>query len=164
MMSLVCGLQKLYALLSPLRYVPSLCAPIILGLPFLLHNNIIIDHAARTVIDKLSNFDLLNPPPPPALKVWKPNLKEFFLNLKADRELMLAKLKMVVHDRLLFTQHHFEPVKPVNPLAALRLRIETLTTLAQLNRLSDAVKDKYFDVFDQIPHLDELLTDVYCRI
>jgi len=42
---------------------------------------------------------------------------------------MLAELKMVVHDRLLFTQHHFEPVKPVDPLAALRLRIETLTTL-----------------------------------
>jgi len=50
---------------------PSLCAPIILGLPFLSHNNIIIDHAARTVIDKLSNFDLLNPPPPPTPKVRK---------------------------------------------------------------------------------------------
>ena len=57
---------------------PSLCAPIILGLPFLSHNNIIIDHAARTVIDKLSNFDLLNQPPPPTPKVRKPNLKEFF--------------------------------------------------------------------------------------
>ena len=143
---------------------PLLCARIILGLPFLLHNNIIIDHTARTVIDKLTNFDLLNPPPPPTPKVRKRNLKEFFLDLKADRELMLAELKMVVHDRLLFTQHHFEPVKPVDPLAALRLRIEALTTLTQLNRLSDAVRDKYSDVFDQIPHLDELPTDVYCRI
>jgi hypothetical protein len=44
---------------------PGLCAPVILGLPFLSHNNIVIDHAARTAIDKTVNFDLLNPVPPP---------------------------------------------------------------------------------------------------
>jgi hypothetical protein len=32
---------------------PNLCMPIILGLPFLLHNNIVIDHATRTVIQKI---------------------------------------------------------------------------------------------------------------
>jgi hypothetical protein len=44
---------------------PSLCAPVILGLPFLSHNNSVIDHATCTVIDKKSGFDLLNLPPPP---------------------------------------------------------------------------------------------------
>jgi len=48
---------------------PGLCMPIILGLPFLIHNCIITDHAAHTCIDKVSNYDLLNPlcmtPPPP---------------------------------------------------------------------------------------------------
>ena len=52
-----CGLQKLYELLSP-----CLCAPVILGLPFLSHNNIVIDHVARTVIDKMSVFDPMNLP------------------------------------------------------------------------------------------------------
>ena len=48
---------------------PSLCAPVILGLPFLEHNNIVIDHAARTIIDKTCGFNLLHPPPPPPPKV-----------------------------------------------------------------------------------------------
>jgi hypothetical protein len=43
---------------------PSLCACVILGLPFLSHNNIVIDHALRTAIDKVSGFDLLHPTPP----------------------------------------------------------------------------------------------------
>jgi hypothetical protein len=43
---------------------PSLCSPIVLGLPFLSHNNILIDHAMCTAIDKSCSFDLLNPVPP----------------------------------------------------------------------------------------------------
>ena len=56
---------------------PGLCSPMILGLPFLLHNDIVVDASARTVIDKKCGFDLLHPmapmPPPPAKK----KLKEF---------------------------------------------------------------------------------------
>jgi hypothetical protein len=44
---------------------PGLCAPVILGLPFLAHNNIVMDHSARTAVDKASGFDLLHPVPPP---------------------------------------------------------------------------------------------------
>jgi hypothetical protein len=40
---------------------PKLCSPILLGLPFLVHSNIVIDHADQTVIDKVSGFDLMNP-------------------------------------------------------------------------------------------------------
>ena len=39
----------------------SLCIPILLGLPFLKHNNILIDIEANTAIDKKNNFDFLNP-------------------------------------------------------------------------------------------------------
>ena len=42
---------------------PDLCAPVILGLPWLVHNSIVTDHSARTCIDKLKSYDLLNPPP-----------------------------------------------------------------------------------------------------
>jgi hypothetical protein len=34
---------------------------VLLGLPFLSHNNIVVDHSARTAIDKTMEFDLLNP-------------------------------------------------------------------------------------------------------
>jgi hypothetical protein len=108
---------------------PSLCAPVILGLPFLSHNNIVIDHSARTVIDKISGFDLLHPPPPPAPKIPKLKLKEFFLQLKADRALMLAELKMVCAERKVLIRSLFEKTKPVEPLAALRQRIETRNLL-----------------------------------
>ena len=39
---------------------PGLCSNILLGLPFLVHNKIVIDHEAHTAVDKSSGFDLLN--------------------------------------------------------------------------------------------------------
>lgn len=47
---------------------PGLCTSIILGQSFLASHSIIIDHTARTVIDKRSGFDLLNPPAPAKTK------------------------------------------------------------------------------------------------
>ncbi len=55
---------------------PLLCAEIILGLSFLLHNQIIVDAAAHPVVHKTSGFNLLSlpspilpsPPPYPMLK------------------------------------------------------------------------------------------------
>lgn len=40
---------------------PNLCSPLILGLPFLSHNKIVVDAELRTVIQKDTNVDLLNP-------------------------------------------------------------------------------------------------------
>ncbi|KAL6310447.1 hypothetical protein BKA93DRAFT_820868 [Sparassis latifolia] len=39
---------------------PGLCSPVILGLPFLSHNCIVIDHELRTTVNKDTSFDLLN--------------------------------------------------------------------------------------------------------
>jgi Aspartyl protease len=56
---------------------PGLCASVILGLPFLSHNNIVIDHVACTTINKITGFDILHPvpllPPPPPC----PRLREY---------------------------------------------------------------------------------------
>lgn len=38
-----------------------LCMPVLLGLPFLKHNNIVIDVESHTAIDKINNFDLIHP-------------------------------------------------------------------------------------------------------
>jgi hypothetical protein len=143
---------------------PSLCAPVILGLPFLSHNNIVIDHALRTAIDKTLGFDLLNPTPPPAPKPPRQKLKEFFRDLQKDRKLLVAELKMVCAEQRVLFDHKLEKTMPIDLVAAIRDQIETLNTQEQLDRLSDAVKEKYKDVFSPIPHLDDLPTDVYCHI
>jgi hypothetical protein len=39
---------------------PGLCLNVLLGLPFLVHNKIVIDHDSRTAIDKTCGFDLMN--------------------------------------------------------------------------------------------------------
>jgi hypothetical protein len=105
---------------------PGLCAPVILGLPFLVHNNIVVDHAVHTVIDKASDFDLLNPIGPPLAPPPKKKLKEFFLDLKENQKLMVAELKMVCAEQKCVTEHSLEPVKPVDIVAAVHRQIEVL--------------------------------------
>jgi Reverse transcriptase (RNA-dependent DNA polymerase)/RNase H-like domain found in reverse transcriptase len=143
---------------------PSLCVPVILGGPFLTHNNIVIDHAARTAINKLSSFDLLNPKPLALPPQPKEKLKEFFRDLQSDRKLMLAELNIVCTEWKCKLKNMFEKPKPVDVVVAVQVHIEALTAQEQLNHLSDAVKKKHKDIFEPIPHLDELPTDVYCRI
>ena len=53
---------------------PTLCVPVLLGLPFLKHNNIVIDADCHTAIDKKNNFDLLHPLSPPKKKDVKATL------------------------------------------------------------------------------------------
>ena len=64
---------------------PTLCAPVLLGLPFLKHDSIIIDVDCRTAIDKKKIFDLLHPSPPPTKKSIKPKLK---FNFKAHKSVL----------------------------------------------------------------------------
>src|ERR1700761_1049838 len=50
----------------------GLCAPLILGLPWLAKNHIVVDHHSRCAIDKRVDYNLLNPPklktpPPPSV-------------------------------------------------------------------------------------------------
>ena len=53
---------------------PTLCVLVLLGLPFLKHNNIVIDVDCRTAIDKKNNFNLLHPSSPPKKKDVKATL------------------------------------------------------------------------------------------
>ena len=86
---------------------PGLCVPVILGLPFLIHNCIVTDHAAHICIDKNLNYDLLNPlpvsPPPP----HKPRLKQQIADTKVDKKLMLSELMLVCNDH--FKNHKLCP-------------------------------------------------------
>ena len=64
----------------------------ILGLPFLKHNDIVVDASACTAIDKKSAFDLLNPVIP-VKPVPKQKLKDFFKDHWANWKLMVMELK-----------------------------------------------------------------------
>jgi len=77
---------------------PGLCVLVILGLPFLIQNTIVTDHAAHSCIDKTTNYNLLDPLPvsPPAPP--KPRLCEQLKETKANKKLALAELLMVCND------------------------------------------------------------------
>jgi len=77
---------------------------------------------------------------------------------------MPAELKMVCAEHACQYKNKPEYIKPVDVVAAIRARIEALTSLEQLNCMGEAVKEKYKDVFSPIPHLNDLPTDVYCWI
>lgn len=72
---------------------PGLCVPMILGLPFLSHNNIVVNASAHTVIDKKCDFNVLHPTPPLVPLPPKPKLQEIFKILQLDCELLVAELK-----------------------------------------------------------------------
>jgi hypothetical protein len=96
------------------------------------------------------------------LKPPKKKLKQFFRDLKADRKLMVAELKMICMEKRCKLIGKMEEVKPFDTVAAMRVHIKTLTSQAQLDRLDNAVKIKYSNVFSAIPHIDDLPTNVYC--
>jgi hypothetical protein len=141
----------------------GLCVPMILGMPFLSHNNIVVDASARSAVDKKSGFDLLNPVIPKT-PIPKKKLKDFYKELKADRQLMVAELNMVCHEQKLRTKHMFEPVKPVDIISSVREQIEILAAQEQLKQLGTELKTEFEDVFSPIPHHETLPTDFYCRI
>jgi hypothetical protein len=145
--------------------VSSLAVPILLGIPFLSHNNLVIDYAARSCVHKPSGFDLLNPldtlPVPPALplsphekrKILKTRIKNSF----ADKKVMIAELKVyqAAHPELSMSDH----VLPVDVVAAVCARIEILEDSECCAKLSGDIIAEYSDVFQKIPHVNELPND-----
>ncbi|KAJ7050610.1 hypothetical protein C8F01DRAFT_1000445, partial [Mycena amicta] len=116
---------------------PNLSFPIILGMNFLSRNHIVVDHHLRTVVDSRSQYDLLNPPPLP------------------------TKPRKPLSPKLL---HYFLPVKPVDIVAAVQQRIQVLAEWERLQIKGDKLKAEFRPIFDPIPHVDDLPTDVYCEI
>ncbi|KAJ3846177.1 hypothetical protein EV368DRAFT_53135, partial [Lentinula lateritia] len=148
--------------------VPSLCYPMILGIPFLAHNFLATDYAVRTVIDKTSGFDLMNPSIPfPRPTPTTP--KQRHQAIVATYEDSLETKKSVMLElRAYFRDHphlrRSDPVLPFNVVAAIRSRIEHLSVIERLMKRGDDIKTRYADVFGDIPHIDDLPTDITCSI
>jgi hypothetical protein len=135
---------------------PGLCTDVLLGLPWLVANQIVIDHAERSCIDKTTGFDLLHPVCPPRAPIPKPKVREAYNTIMNNRRKTLDELKavcLVLRPKL---EEKLEAVRDYDVASALKLRIEQLAFKDQLLELNQRVKDKYKDVFEPIPHTEEL--------
>ena len=100
---------------------PTLCAPVLLGLPFLKHNNIIIDVDCCTAIDKLKNFDLLHPSVPPTKTTIKPKSK---FNYEAHKAILdhcaalVAEMKNIFSTKRMENYYRTQRLQPLDTVGA----------------------------------------------
>ena len=155
----------------PVRAIvaPGLCSNILLGLPFLVHNKIVIDHEARTAVDKTCGFDLLNENSscrfaPPVSPIVSP--KQKVLLIFKQKKILLSELKLKCAERLKFLNDNclFEIIHPYNPIAAITSRIHILASQEKLSALDTDMKREFKDVFSPIPHISELPQSETARI
>jgi hypothetical protein len=141
---------------------------VILGLPFLCTNKIVIDHEQNTCVAKASGYDLLHPPPwPVPLGIRLPLQtihRELWQSVAKQRKLVMKQLQMEGH-------HHKEELdkgcpglKLPNVIAAIHECIEILADRANLIAWSETLQEEYKDVFDPLPHYDDLSDKIHCRV
>ena len=130
----------------------DLCTNVILGLPFLKHNKIVIDHEKDTVIAKDSGFDLLNENLPSCL-VTPPrqilNAKEKRNHLLLTCKQVLEELKYKCAERHKFLENNnlINLVTTFNHIALIRNTIERLTSNQELSNLEEKTKNDFSKIF-----------------
>lgn len=143
---------------------PGLCTDIILGLPFLSHNDITISSARRSTIHESLGFDLLHPIAPLPLHPPKQTLKENLLETCRNFSLLHSELK--AHCTLICdtVEACCDPIKPFDVVAAVCERIECLTLIDHCSKLEIDIKKTYDNIFQPLPHVDEMPNKVTCKI
>jgi hypothetical protein len=147
---------------------PGLCSNILLGLPFLTHNNIVIDHAARTTIDKISGFNLMSDnskmPRDTIHKMLPPKVK--VKRILKNRKAAINELETKFAEGLKNREGDDEPytAKPMNAIAAIKATIERLASKDKLIKLEEKIKDEYKEIFTPIPHISMLPKHDMARI
>jgi hypothetical protein len=128
---------------------------------FLHRNNIVIDAAANTAIDKMCGFNFVNPIT--AAPPWKQplTLLQFACSVKNNLRNVQAKLRNIITPRKV-------PPEPDIPkysiIGTVQEQIEILAGQEKLKALGEQVKIEFKDVFELILHVDKLPMDVYCCI
>jgi len=143
---------------------PGLYMPVILGLPFLIHNDIVTDHAAHSCINKKTDYNILHPAPvspprPPRVRAL-PQIKA----TKVAKMLMLKGLTAVCKKWIDDKKLTFEEVKDVDVIAAIKDMIENIACREKLVKLEIKVKKEFREVFEPIPHADQLPRTYLARI
>jgi hypothetical protein len=75
---------------------------------------------------------------------------------------MVVELNMVCYNRQRHTECKVKQVRPIDKVATIREHIEVLAAQKELQCLGEDLKMEFKDVFLEIPHINELPTDVYC--
>jgi hypothetical protein len=140
---------------------PNLCTNILLGLPFLKHNKIVIDHELDTAIHKPTGFDLLNENKPCPLITPLPlsrSPKQIRDKIERVKREVLAELKCRCAERLqvLEQNNYFDKIPSFNPVASILKTIELLASKEHLQKLNSDLKDGFKQIFEPIPHIDDL--------
>ena len=112
------------------------------------------------MIEKISGFDLLNPKPRVTPLPPKPKLNNLFTKVMATQKLVSTKL------RLACQKYYRTPitVEPINIIMAVGQTIENVTAKVDLERMGTKIVNKFMDIFEPIPYVNKLLTDIYCNI
>jgi hypothetical protein len=142
---------------------PDLCMPVIFGLPFLSHNNIVTDHALRSCIDKKTGYNLINPEivTPPKKKLQP---KEKRKQIRQFKKSMIEELTVLCKSRRPIVDSTLEKPIEFNVVSAIKERIETLAFQESLEKEGSKLKKEFRDLFEPIPHVDNLPTDCLAEI
>jgi Aspartyl protease len=114
--------RTVYAIVTP-----GLCVPLILRLPFLSRNNIVIDHSDRTAIDKISNYDLLNPVVINPPRCPPPRLHEHLKKSKQSKRIPLTELLSICKKRVSQCTTDDKKIEDLDCIGAIRQTIERLS-------------------------------------
>jgi len=105
------------------------------------------------------NLTPCSPPPPP-----KPQLHEQIKITKADKKVIVAELLLVCHDCQKLGKNIPESVTPFNVAGTVREHIKTLANEEALCKCEEHIKSDFKQIFEPIPHIDELPTDIVAEI
>lgn len=147
---------------------------ILLGLPFLVHNNIVLDCAKCTALVKGTSIELLNLKSVPRnMPIWNNvshkwkhlEIRNFHRDMLNELKWRCLEIKAVLdHSSKKGSLLGEQKFIAVNFIGTIRGRIESLEMQSKFNKLDEDLKHKYRQTFEPIPHVDELLDDILCRI
>ncbi|THG94041.1 hypothetical protein EW026_g7348 [Hermanssonia centrifuga] len=162
--------------------VPKLCYPVILGLPFYTANELLIDPSNRLLLNS-NGRDLLSPIPRQHHNIRTTRQKRMD-NRQTEKDWKLMEQESVVLESMMEQTRHKDVIRELNLrfglsersfppkeeeppddiVASIRQRIDELALLDILARENKQMRDTFSDIFpDDIPHINELPTDVYHR-
>jgi hypothetical protein len=86
------------------------------------------------------------------------------MEFKEHHRAFSKELKATLAQRKVEVDCTKEKLAPANLIAMVRERIEVLVAVERLQKLGENIKKDFKEVFEAIPHVSELPSDVYCRI
>lgn len=147
---------------------PHLCSKLLLGLPFLVANQLVIDASLGTVISKINSLNLLSTdscPKPKHLFQTKSSSTCQLAHVLSCKKKLFNELLLHCNSwkRKLDQQGNCVQAQ-YNIIGVIKDRIETLNTLDNFRHLDQEFRDSFAPVFLPIPHALELPTQVTARI